>query len=422
MTATASGIDARLQAMYAAEPAALVDPYPLYAELRERSPVHWFGNSLVIVSAYQEARAVYRDHERFQKYRPAGSAFEGAHRLLSDEDKRLLDEITEFEWLYMSSMNGELHRRVRGAVQSAFSPRRINQLGEVAQRQTDALLDRLGGETEPDMIELAHWIPLLVIMELMGAPYEDAERLKRWGDDINDHKGRNPIQPAVVARAHRSLGEFRAYVGELIDDPNPKPTSLLAGLREAHEEERLSRDELEATMVLILFAGHETTSNLIGNGLHALMTHRDEWDRLCADPGLVKAAVEELLRFDPPVQAMRTITACDVELGGVEIPAQTGVMMLNAAANRDPTVFADPDRLDLTRAPNSHLTLGFGAHFCLGGPLARLEGRVVFQTLARRFPELRMAESPGAVQRNTQPQLRGLRHLRVDLGTDRKGA
>jgi cytochrome P450 len=423
MSTTTLSLEERLKALYSADLVALEDPYSLYADLRATAPVYWFGSSVVIVSSYPEARSVYRDNERFLKYRPQGSHFEGAHELLSDEDMQLLEEVTAFERLYMSSMNGETHRRVRGAMQAAFSPRRINLLGEVAQRQTDEMLERLVGQDEPNMIELAHLVPLLVIMELIGAPHEDAELLKRWGDDINDHKGRSPIQPEVVRRAHHSLGEFRAYVQDLIDSPNPKSTTLLAGLREAHQEERLTREEVEATMVLLLFAGHETTSNLIGNGLHALLTHPDQWSALCADPaGLAKSAVEELLRFDPPVQAMRTITGCEVELAGVRIPPDTSVMMLNAAANRDPNVFADPGRLDITRAPNNHLTLGFGAHFCLGGPLARLEGKVVFETLARRFPDMQLADSPDAVRRNTHPQLRGFERLRVKLGTDRSDA
>jgi cytochrome P450 len=411
-------LDSRLRALYSGDPTEVADPYPLYAELRGSSPVHWFGRS-VIVSSYAEARSVYRDNERFLKYRPQGRPFDNALELLSSEEKQMLDEVTEFEWLYMSSMNGETHKRVRGAVQAAFSPRRIAALGQVAQMQTDAQLDLLSRESEPNMIELAHRVPLLVIMEMLGAPYEDADRLKRWGDDINEHKSRSPIEPAVARRAHRSLAEFRAYVQDLIDSPNPSSTSLLAGLRDAHHEEQLAREELEATMVLILFAGHETTSNLIGNGLHALLRNPEQWQRLCSEPGLAKVAVEELLRHDPPVQAMPSITGCDVELAGVEIPAQTSVLMLNAAANRDPRVFADPDILDITRSPNNHLTLGFGAHFCLGGPLARLEGRVVFETLARRFPDMRLAPSPDGVRHNHNPQLRGFEELRVILGPDR---
>jgi cytochrome P450 len=420
-TATAARgatLDERLRALYAADPALLANPYDLYDELRETAPVHWFGSSLVIVSSYQEARSVYRDSDRFLKYRPEVSHFDGADELLSEGDRRLLREVTEFERLYMSSMNGSTHARVRGAVQSAFSPRRIGVLGEVAQRQTDLLLERLAQQEEPDVIELAQRVPLLVIMELIGAPLADAELLKRWGDDINDHKGRRPIEPAVVRRAHASLREFRAYVRALIEDPSPRPASLLAGLREARQNDSLSHEELEATMVLLLFAGHETTSNLIGNGLYALLTHRDQWARLCAEPRLAKAAVEELLRYDPPVQAMRSVTACAVELGGVEIPAGTGVLMLNAAANRDPSVFARPHALELTRSPNPHLTFGFGSHFCLGAPLARLEGRVVFETLARRFPAIEIVAAPDAVERNGHPQLRGLRRLRVTLGAD----
>lgn len=421
MSATAPiTIDERLNALYAGDPELLADPYHrVYEDLRETSPVHWYGSN-VIVSRYRETRGVYRDNARFLKHRPAGSSFDNAQALLSEEEVRLLEEVTEFERLYMSSMNGELHTRVRGAVRAAFSPKRIKALGEVAQRQTDDMLAALAREDEPDLIKLAHRVPLLVIMEFMGAPFEDADLLKRWGDEINDHKGRSPIPPEVVRRAHRGLGEFRAYVSDLIDSPTLSDTSLLAGLREAHQEERLTREELEATMVLLLFAGHETTSNLIGNGLHALLIHPEEWAKLCADPeGLGRYAVEESLRWDPAVQGMRTITGCDVTLDGVEIPTGTNVMMLNAAANRDPDAFPDPDRYDITRSPNNHLTLGFGAHFCLGAPLARLEGQVVFETFARRFPDMAIAERPDAVELAGHPQLRGYKHLRVRLGAER---
>jgi cytochrome P450 len=414
------GLDERLSALFAAEPEALVDPYSLYADLRNASPVHMFKDTVAIVTSYPETRAVYRDHARFQKYRPDGSHFgDQAVKQLSEQELGLLREVTDFERLYMSSMNGELHKRVRGAVQAAFTPKRIAELGEVAQRQTDAMLDQLAAEDPPNMIELANRVPLLVIMEMLGAPYEDADMLKRWGDEINDHKGRTPVEPIVVHKAHKSLGEFRSYVSDLIDTSDRHgSTSLLAGLRGAHLEGRLSRDELEATMVLILFAGHETTTNLIGNGVYQLLLHRDQWTRMCEEPALARSAVEEVLRYDPPVQAMRSLTACEVDLRGVTLPAGQAVMMLHAAANRDAEGFAEPNQFDITRSPNPHLTLGFGAHFCLGGPLARLEGKVVFETLARRFPEMDIAPATDAIQRNGQPQLRGLSRLRVVLGPD----
>ena len=414
-------LDERLSALFAGDADALIDPYSLYAELRETAPVHIFGGTLAIVSSYPETRGVYRDHARFQKFRPEGSHFgEPGLVLLSDEDRQLLREVTDFERLYMSSMNGELHKRVRGAVQAAFTPKRIAELGEVALRQTRRMLEQLREQGEPDLIELANRVPLLVIMEMLGAPYEDADLLKRWGDEINDHKGRTPVAPEVVHRAHRSLTEFRAYVSELIDSSaGHRSTSLLAGLHDAFAAGELTRSELEATMVLILFAGHETTTNLLGNGVWQLLRHPEQWSRLTEDPGRARFAVEEVLRFDPPVQAMRSLTACEVQLRGVTLPPEQSVMMLHAAANRDPAAFADPDAFDILRSPNNHLTLGFGAHFCLGGPLARLEGRIVLETLARRFPDMEVAPGPDAVARNGQPQLRGLRRLRVRLGDDR---
>jgi cytochrome P450 len=203
---------------------------------------------------------------------------------------------------------------------------------------------------------------------------------------------------------------------------NPGRPGLVAALLDAEEGDRLTLEELVANVLLFLFAGHETTTNLLGNGVYQLLLHPGQWQLVCDDPSVMPTAVEELLRFDPANQMMIRRAACDVELGGVEVAAGTGVMLLNASANRDPQAFADPDRLDVVRRPNDHLTFGQGVHFCLGAPLARLEGNVVFSTLARRFPELELAAAPEQLEWAAHPTLHGLVRMPVALGAERSSA
>jgi len=310
------------------------------------------------------------------------------------------DELREFERGYMSRMDGADHTRVRSAARPAFAARHLAELEGTAQRITDELLDELSRQETPDLIELAYQLPLLVITAMLGAPPEDADLLKRWGNHMFA-----PRQPGVIERAQGALTDYRAYVRELVADGRGQPGSrLVAALKAALETERLTQDELVATYVLIFHAGHETTTNLIGNGLLALLEHRDQWTRLCADPSLAPGAVEEAFRYDAPVQvALRT--AGD----------GTAVCILIGSANRDPKAFPNPDDVDIARRPNAHLSLGHGVHFCLGAPLARLQGRIVFSTLARRFPGTELAVDPSELPRTTDISMRALTSLPVKL-------
>jgi cytochrome P450 len=418
--AALASLDERLTAFYAGDPELTADPFPLYHELLERDPVHRFGEGSVLVTSHPLAKSVYRQPELFVTHRGRGR-FADSVRLVSEHELDLLDEVTAFERMYMSSLNGEHHRRVRSAGQRALTPRRLEELRQVAQELTDDLLGRLAGDEVCDLYELCYKVPLLVIGDMLGAPRADADHLKELGDAVTAHKHFSPVPPEAVHRAHRGIADFRAYVHELIERnrADDKRTALAASLLDANEADRLTEDELAATMVLILFAGHETTTNLIGNGVVALMRFRDQWELLCADPSAAANAVEELLRRDGPVQGMGRVAAVDTELGGVAIPAGTRLRLINAAANRDPRVFEDPDGLDIRRRPIDHLALGHGLHFCLGGPLARIEGQVVFTTLARRFPDLELAVGLDEVEWNGDPQIRGVRRLPVRLGRDR---
>jgi cytochrome P450 len=395
------------------------DPYPLYSRLREEAPVFIFDSTTAIVSTHAEAKQVYREHDRFPNPSERMSQFEGQQSLLSDEERRRYAEIMELESSRMSRMNGESHRRVRAAGQRAFTPKRVRELEQTVQRLTDELLDALAAQEEPDFMTFAYRLPLLVIMQMMGAPYEDADQLKEWGDAINAPSGETPLQPETLNRAYAATHEFGDYVRGLVERQRREPdqTTLVSALLDASEGDRLTEEELVAAYIHVLFAGHETTTNLLGNGLVALLTHRDQWERICADPSLVPGAVEEVLRFDSPVQFFRKRLAADQELLGVTIPAGTYVMPANGAANRDPAVFDDPDDLDITRRPNDHISFGNGIHYCLGASVARLEGRTGFETLARRFPGLELAVAPDEVEFAAHLALRGPESLPLVLAS-----
>ena len=226
-----------------------------------------------------------------------------------------------------------------------------------------------------------------------------------------------------IRAAHDAIEDLSVYVGEMAGrhGRNPDRTSLMGALLDAEEGERLSHEELTGTFVVIFYAAHETTTNLIGNGIFELLRQPGEWERLCADPGLAASAVEETLRFNSPVHMMIRMPVEDVTVGGESISAGTGTMVLYASANRDSQAFPEADTLDITRTPNDHLAFGYGVHFCLGASLARLEGEIVFDTIARRFPDLQLAEASDSLAWNAHPTFHGLARLPVTLGRDRGG-
>jgi cytochrome P450 len=220
--------------------------------------------------------------------------------------------------------------------------------------------------------------------------------------------------------AHAALGEFRVYVQSILDNNrrNPQNTDLVAAFMGAAGEDRLSADELMAQFVVLLFAGSDTTNALMANGLLALAERPDQWRALCAAPELVNDAVEELLRWVSPVQFLWRVTVEPMVFGGVEVPVDTTVMPVVAAANRDPRVFSDPDSIDIRRRPSGHITFGYGPHFCLGNALARMEAQIFFATMARRFPDLSLAVEPSQLEWYGNAMFRTVRTLPVALGPD----
>ena len=417
--ASARSLDDDLAAIINSRPEGLADPFPVWRRLLEEDPVHAHG-PLIVVASHRHVKALIRDSVRLSNSTmTSGTRAEAIMRGLSDEQRSAHLEVSAFESLYLSRSDGNQHRRLRNAAHQAFTPRRIAEMQRAVVRYTDAMISAsmIGGVVDL-MPTLAYQLPLMVIVDMLGVPETDRESIHVWSNVLGRNRGGD--DPTALMEAHGAMAEFRHYVEEVVlPERRRRPgTDLVSALMEAHDGERLADHELTAMFVILLFAGHETTTNLIGNGLVELMRHRDQWDRLCADPSLVVSAVEELLRWVTPVQWLGRVATQAFELEGVQIEAGQTVFPVLAAANRDPEAFAEPERFDIARSDaKNHLALGFGPHFCIGNALARLEGAVAFATLARRFPELELAEEELEWRGNAM--LRGLKALPVTLGAER---
>jgi cytochrome P450 len=395
----------------------LDNPYPVYQLLRTVHPVlevpveGWDGPGVWLLTRYRDVDAVLKDH-RFSARRIAAP-------LIRDNLDRMPAFIRQsaIGMQSMLVMDPPDHTRIRKLVNKAFTPRRIAGLRGRIEELVREELDAVAGQHEFELIAaLAEPLPAIVIGELLGVPAEDRVQFKQWSTQLIQALGAATLEERQ--RMGESAGEsLLAYLGGVIAERRREPRDdLISAMLQAQEEsDALSDGELLATSNLILIAGHETTTNLIGNGMLALLREPEQLGLLRADASLVPSAVEELLRFDGPVQATIRVATEDVAFGDQGIPAGSLVMVNIGAANRDPEVFADPDRLDIGRDPNPHLGFGFGAHFCMGAPLARLEAQIAIGELVRRFPKLELVDEAPAYREN--PILRGLKKLELKLGS-----
>jgi cytochrome P450 len=387
----------------------LENPFAIYALLRTVRPVMrmpvsgWDGPGVWFLTRHADVESVLRD-PRFS-----------VERMRAPFIRENLERLPAFIQQGVQTMRSMLvmdppdHTRVRKLVNKAFTPRRIAALRGRVEAIVDELLAPV--RSEMDVIDgLAAPLPAIVIAELLGVPAEDHRRFKAWAAEIvagigQPFGGRQAAAPAMQ--------QLFGYLSEIIAARRAAPCDdLISAMVQAQEEDdALSDAELLATSNLLLIAGHETTTNLIGNGLLALLREPAQLARLRGDFSLLPTAIEELLRYDGPVQATLRVAREDVEIGGHAIEAGSLLLVGIGAANHDPDVFADPERLDVGRDPNPHLAFGFGAHFCLGAPLARLEGEVALRALLERFPRLALATESPAYRPN--PVLRGLVSLPV---------
>ena len=393
------------------------DPYQYFHLLREHEPVHHNPIGVYMLSRYADASAVVRDPSLSNNERKSDlyQAFRDAN---PDAQQGVFDD--EFGEAVILFLDPPDHTRLRGLVSKAFTPKVIGQLRprieQIVAERLDAVEARGNGRMDV-VTDLAYPLPVVIICELLGVPPDDHATFQGWSADLAHSIDPNPlVSPEQQVRIEAAADAFLDYFRDLIERRRRDPgDDLLSGLIAAEEGgDRLSENELLATGLFLLIAGHETTVNLIGNGTLALLRNRDQFDRLRADPALDHNAIEELLRFDSPVTFTQRITLAEFQLGDLTIPARQQVIPILAAANRDPEIFAEPDRLDLGREnANRHLAFGGGHHFCLGAALARLEGEVAIPALVRRFPKLELAGNP---EHRDTFTLRGLTHLPVAIG------
>src|SRR5262245_29124462 len=393
-----------------ASPAHKANPYPFYARLRAEEPVCRVTlpdrQTAWLITRYGDVTAALKDE-----------------RLVKDKLRALTpDQVSRQPWVpsifrplmkNMLDLDPPDHTRLRALVHRAFTPRLVEQMRGRIEALADGLLDAVEGREGFDLIrDYALPIPTTIIAEMLGIPPGDRHRFHRWSRVI---VSASPSGWGMVKAIPSALA-FLRYIRRLIATRRADPGyDLVSALVQAEESgAQLSDDELLAMVFLLLIAGHETTVNLIGNGVLALLEHPDQRDRLRDEPALIKPAVEELLRYGSPVEtATERYAREDMTIAGVAIPRGALVYAVLASANREEREFVDPDALDLTREPNRHVAFGLGPHYCLGAPLARLEGQIAIGNLLRRIPGLRLAVAPGAVRRRRGLVLRGLEALPV---------
>lgn len=373
-------------------PEALSNPYPGYKVLREHRPVHW--NDLFeawVFTRYDDVDAVLM-HPRFSADRAK------ARTRFSEMIRQQQERFGPFSQApTMLTSDPPEHTRLRRLVSKAFTPRAVEDLRPRIREIVSELLDGVAGRETFDLVdEIAYPLPVIVIAEMLGVPPEDRAEFKRWSNDVVATLSGPFTPPAVIERARKAIDELVEYMSGFIAERRARPRNdLISRLIAAEDDGQvLSEMEIFSTTILLLIAGNETTTNLIGNAMYSLLTQPDQLDLLRSDADLMPSAVEELLRFNGPVQATGRVAMEDIEVGGATVREGQIAFVLLGSANHDPAKFPDPERLDLTRNPTDHLAFGDGIHFCLGAPLARAEAQITLGALLERYPQMELAGEP----------------------------
>jgi len=387
-------------------------PHVRYRALREYDPVHWdpYMHAWVVTS-YAEAVTVLMNYSADRTPTPAHLDMLGVS---------FIKPFAAMMLQQMMFMDGAMHSRLRNICAAAFTPRRVEGLREIIKVIADELIDKVIESGTMDVIaDFANPLPAIVTARLLGVPLEDHQQLHTWVLDIAEMLGNFQHHPDRVAQIMTSLDDLRTYVAaKMVEQRNSPRDGLIYSLMTAEVNgQRLSDDEVIANTIITLVGGNETTMNLIASGYLTLLRDKASFELLRGRPEIVGSAVEELLRFDSPVQYTARIAPADLQLGGKSIRKGARVVAVLAAANRDPNRFPDPDRLDLLRTDNRHLAFGWAAHFCFGAPLARMEGQIAINSLLSRLANPRLLESALEWRENTA--LRGLTALKIgfDPGT-----
>lgn len=402
--------DAQMLLLQMLDPAHRADPYPLFAQIRGRGPLLMPESNMTVFSSFAACDEVLRHPDSCSDSMKSSVV----QRHLASGAMPPRGNTPGF--LFLDPPD---HTRLRKLAQQAFAPRVVRALESEIAATVDALLDTMADQGTADLITgLAYPLPVAVICRLLGVPVEDEAQFSSAAALVA--QALDPIMsitgaPDPQADARLAAGAWlREYLGELVEQSRAHPREDLISALIAAEEggDQLTADEIVATCNLLLIAGHETTVNLIANAAQEMLRNPEHWAAVAADPELAGAVVEETLRFDPPVQLVMRIAGADMRIGEVDIAQGDTMLLLLAAAQRDPDMYDEPDRFRPGRESLRHLSFGLGPHFCLGAPLARLEGRVALAKLTARFPRARLAAEPVYKPNVT---LRGLASLLVEL-------
>jgi cytochrome P450 len=391
--APVADIDGELSRLLVSEHEAIQNPHRLFAHLRENAPAYRLGPK-VFVSRYADVKAILANPEEFS------NDFQGEHNTaiaalrasFAPEQQRMFDEVKRRERMFLTETDGADHRRRRKVAAHLFTPRRIGELEPLTQQFVDEVIE-VSLERGAADVDYCSWrVPACVSASLLGIPTADVEMVVGWCDDIEAFlfgaTGAKELEASYDA--HRAIED---YVLTMLADHRSgrRPTELMATLLDAEVGEVVSEPEVANMVLHAQLAGFETTRILLSGGLHALLTNREQWERLVADPGLAGVATEELLRYTSPAQWSGRVPLRETKIHEETVAPGDTVHVLFASANRDPEVFADPESVDITRAnAKQHIAFSHGIHHCLGAALARLEGQIWFGTLARRFPDLEL--------------------------------
>ena len=389
------------------DPEFRANPYPYYGALLASPPhVMQFGPMPgALVARHADVTAALRDHEHFSNVPPASLPVQDYKGPFYPERDLL-------------GQDPPVHTQLRRLISRDFTPKRIRDMEPRIREVARTILDRALASGEFDVMkDLANVLPVVVIAEMLGVPPEKYVTFKDWSDRVieggNQLPGTGAPAPQVIEAIEALASYFRDEVAKRRNQPGSDLISALVAARD--QAEALSETALLQFIVLLLLAGNETTTNLIGNGTLALMRNPDQLALLRRDPALLPQAIEEMLRYDPPVQATGRFVKSSVKLGGIQLVADTFAIMVLAAANRDPAQFKDPEKFDITRDPNDHVAFGEGIHFCIGAPLARMEARIAFEAMLERFPRLRLKDPAMKPTYKGSYFLRGLESLPVAI-------
>jgi cytochrome P450 len=400
--------DQMLNLYHLLDPEVLANPYPLYHQLRSEDPVHWdpFLKAWV-VTRYADVVTVLSNRGFSARRTPTPEDLAA----LGLDGLRPIAQVMVRQMLFLDP---PAHNRIRNLAAAAFTPRRVEALRAHIQEIVDHLLDAIQSSGSMDVIaDLAVPLPAIVTEELLGLSISDRNQLKAWSADFATMLGNFQHNPDRASHVRLSLEEMIAYFGEVVRLHREHPRNDLIGalMGAEHQGDQLTDDEVIANTIMTMVGGQETTTSLIGNGLLTLLQHPDQLQQVQAEHALVPLAIEEMLRFESPIQHTARMAAEEAQLGGKAIQRRQAVMAVLGAANRDPERFPDPDRFDIRRQDNRHVAFGWASHFCFGAPLARLEGQIAFETLLRRMPNLRLATASITWQDNLG--YRGLTSLPV---------